>query len=197
MGGLAWLLLMLSLLLGNASPPPVARPESDIFQFPMSSWAPHCLGFGSQWRYCNGVALRSCPNGAVWLHTGTDIKANVGAPVRAAADGVIIGYLIDSQFKGGVLIRHRTTFGTVITQYWHVWLRSGFIVGTRVKRGQVFANIASMASRTHFHFAVFRGEFDSHTWNGALPPRPGCAGYPAFPYKFVNPTEFIKAHSGS
>jgi murein DD-endopeptidase MepM/ murein hydrolase activator NlpD len=201
MGGFMGILMLIAQLIamaaGQASAPtpaPSAKP-GDVFQLPMSSWQPHCLGFGSQWRYCNGTALRSCANGAVWLHTGTDIKAAVGAPVKAAADGVIIGYLIDSQFKGGVLIRHRTSFGTVITQYWHVWLRPGFVVGTRVKRGQVFANIASMGTRTHFHFAVFRGNFDSHTWNGALPPRPGCSGFPAFPYKFVNPTAFVQAHS--
>ena len=189
---------MLSQLLVSSLPPAPspapAVPAADVFQFPLSTWAPHCDGFGSQWRYCNGVALRACPNGAVWLHTGTDIKANAGTPVMVAADGVIIGYLIDSQFKGGVLIRHRTSFGTVITQYWHVWLRSGFRVGTRVRRGQVFANVASMGSRTHFHLAVFRGEFDSHTWNGALPPAPGCSGFPVFPYKFVNATAFIQAH---
>jgi murein DD-endopeptidase MepM/ murein hydrolase activator NlpD len=203
MGGFMGILMLIAQLIAmaagqaHASPPPAPVNSVDVFQLPMSSWQPHCLGFGSQWRYCNGTVLRSCANGAVWLHTGTDIKASVGAPVRAAADGTIIGYLIDSQFKGGVLIRHRTSFGTVITQYWHVWLRSGFIVGTRVKRGQVFASIASMGSRTHFHFAVFRGEFDSHTWNGALPPRPGCSGFPAFPHKFVNPTAFIQAHPAS
>jgi murein DD-endopeptidase MepM/ murein hydrolase activator NlpD len=130
----------------------------------------------------------------VWLHTGADISTPAGRPVMAAGDGVISGYLVDTQFKGGVLIRHRMTTGTVYTQYWHVWLRSGFKVGSGVKRGQVFADVASIGSRTHFHLAVFKGEFDSHTWNGALPPRPGCSGYPAFPYKFVNPTEFIKAH---
>jgi len=129
----------------------------------------------------------------VWLHTGADIAVPAGRPVMAAGDGVIIGYMIDPQFRGGVLIRHRTSFGTVITQYWHVWLRSGFRVGSPVKRGQVFADVASMGSRTHFHFAVFRGEFDSHTWNGALPPSP-CSGFPAFPYKFVNPTAFVQAH---
>ena len=199
MGILMLFAQLIAMAAGQAvvSPAPAPVNSADVFQLPMSSWQPHCLGFGSQWRYCNGVALRSCSNGAVWLHTGTDIKAAVGAPVMAAADGVIIGYLIDSQFKGGVLIRHRTSFGTVITQYWHVWLRSGFISGTRVRRGQVFANVASMGSRTHFHFAVFRGDFDSHTLNGALPPRPGCAGFPAFPYKFVNPTAFIQAHSSS
>jgi len=168
-------------------------PASDVFVYPLSSWQPHCLGFGSQWRYCNGVALRACANGAVWLHTGVDIRATAGEPVMAAADGVIIGYLIDPQFRGGVLIRHRTTFGTVITQYWHVWLRAGFTIGSPVRRGQVFANIASMGARTHFHFAVFRGSFDSHTWNGALPPS-ACSGFPSFPYKFVDPNAFLATH---
>jgi murein DD-endopeptidase MepM/ murein hydrolase activator NlpD len=168
-----------------------------VFQFPLPTWAPHCLGFGSQWRYCDGTPLRKCASGAVWLHTGVDISTPAGRPVAAAGDGVITGYMIDSEFKGGVLIRHRMTTGTVFTQYWHVWLRSGFKVGSSVKRGQVFADVASMGSRTHFHLAVFKGEFDSHTWNGALPPSPGCSGYPAFPYRFLNPTEFIKAHLAS
>ena len=103
-----------------AAQAPVARAAvnpADHFQAPLGSWQPHCLGFGSQWRYCNGVALRACANGAVWLHTGVDIKATAGEPVMAAADGVIIGYLIDPQFHGGVLIRHQTSTGTVITQY--------------------------------------------------------------------------------
>jgi murein DD-endopeptidase MepM/ murein hydrolase activator NlpD len=175
--------------------PPTVRvvPPSDVFVNPLATWEPHCLGFGSQWRYCSGVALRACANGAVWLHTGVDIKATAGQPVMAAGDGVIIDYLIDPQFHGGVLIRHRLSTGTVITQYWHVWLRAGFGIGSPVKRGQVFANIASMGSRTHFHFAVFNGNFDSHAWNGALPPVT-CSGYPAFPYKFIDPNAFLDAH---
>jgi murein DD-endopeptidase MepM/ murein hydrolase activator NlpD len=186
---------------GPPAPVPVAPPapvrvvnSADIFQYPLASWQPHCLGFGSQWRYCNGVALRACASGAVWLHTGVDIKAAAGTPVMAAADGVIIGYLIDPQFHGGVLIRHRTSQGVVITQYWHVWMRAGFAVGVAVKRGQAFADIASMGDRTHFHFAVFNGNFDSHTWNGALPPSV-CSGFPAFPYKFVDPNAFLEAHT--
>ncbi len=81
----------------------------------------------------------------------------------------------------------------MITQYWHVWPRAGYSVGTVVTRGEVFADIADMGSRTHFHFAVFNGEYDSHTWNGALPPA-RCDGFPAFPYNFVDPTAFVQAH---
>ena len=92
----AILLALLQLLLAapalpapSPTPPPARPVAADEFQFPLASWAPHCLGFGSQWRYCNGVALRSCASGAVWLHTGTDEVASVGEPVAAAGDGVI------------------------------------------------------------------------------------------------------------
>ena len=168
---------------------------ADVFQYPLATWAPHCLGFGSQWRYCNGTPLRSCGS-AVWLHTGTDVVASVGEPVMAAGDGVILGYLVDPTFRGGILIRHQTTAGVLITQYWHVWPRAGFGVGSSVSRGQVFAEIADMGSRTHFHFAVFNGDMEPHAWNGALPPSP-CAGFPAFPYRFIDPTAFVEQHQPS
>jgi murein DD-endopeptidase MepM/ murein hydrolase activator NlpD len=177
--------------------PPAVRAlapnPADIFQFPLPSWQPHCLGFGSQWRYCNGTPLRACASGAVWLHTGVDIRAVAGQPVVAAGDGVIAGYIVDPVFHGGVLVRHRTSAGVFLTQYWHVWLRPGFKVGTRVKRGQAFADVASMGDKTHFHFAVFKGDFEPHAWNGALPPS-ACAGFPAFPYRFVDPNAFIESH---
>jgi murein DD-endopeptidase MepM/ murein hydrolase activator NlpD len=178
----------------SAAAPRQMKPQSaDMFEYPLPTWKPHCLGFGSEWRYCNGTALRACASGAVWLHTGTDIVGGVGQPVMAAGDGVIAGYLVDSVFRGGVLIRHQTSAGVVITQYWHVWLRSGFAVGTRVTRGEPFADIADMGDKTHFHFAVFNGDLESHAWNGALPPG-SCSGFPAFPYRFIDPTAFIEAH---
>jgi murein DD-endopeptidase MepM/ murein hydrolase activator NlpD len=173
-----------------------APKAADVFQLPLADWSPHCLGFGSEWRYCNGTPLRACSNGAVWLHTGTDVVASVGQAVSAAADGEIVGYLVDPTFRGGVLVRHPTSFGVVITQYWHVWLLSGFAVGSGVKRGQEFAQIADMGSKTHFHFAVFNGDVEAHAWNGALPPSP-CSGFPAFPYRFVDPTAFIEAHGSA
>jgi hypothetical protein len=50
-----------------------------------------------------------------------------------------------------------------------------------------------MGSRTHLRFGVFRGDCVANAWRGALPPSV-CDGFPAFPYRFVNPTAFIKAH---
>jgi hypothetical protein len=170
-----------------------ATNPADVFEFPLPTWAPHCLGFGSEWRYCNGTPLRACASGAVWLHTGTDIVAAAGLAVVAAGDGVIAGYLVDPTFRGGVLIRHQTSAGVLITQYWHVWLRPGFAVGTAVKRGQAFADVADMGDKTHFHFAVFKGDLEPHAWNGALPPVP-CSSFPAFPYRFTDATAFIELH---
>jgi murein DD-endopeptidase MepM/ murein hydrolase activator NlpD len=174
-----------------APPTPTANP-ADYFQAPLPTWEPHCLGFGSEWRICNGTVLRACPSGAVWLHTGADIQTGI-QPVMAAGDGVIIGYLVDPTFRGGVLIKHPTSEGVVITQYWHVWLRPGFGVGTPVTRGQAFADIADMGQQTHLHFAVYRGDYEQHAWNGALPPT-SCSGFPAFPFNFVEPTAFLKLH---
>jgi murein DD-endopeptidase MepM/ murein hydrolase activator NlpD len=175
------------------APPQAAATPPVYFQFPLPNWERHCLGFGSEWRYCNGTPLRTCPvTGAVWLHTAVDIRTGI-QPVMAAADGVIAGYIIDSTFRGGVLIRHQTSQGVVLTQYWHVWLRPGYKVGSKVSRGEVFADIADMGSLTHFHFAVFIGDFEPDAWRGALPPTP-CSGFPAFPYRFVDPTAFIQAH---
>ncbi len=58
---------------------------ADYFQFPLPSWDPHCLGFGSEWRYCNGTVLRRCSgSGAVWLHTGVDIKTEIQAESSSA-----------------------------------------------------------------------------------------------------------------
>src|ERR1700687_1748912 len=136
-------------------PARVVVPASDYFDYPLPTWEPHCLGFGSEWRLCNRTVLRACPSGAVWLHTGVDISTGI-QPVMAAADGVITGYIVDPTFRGGVLIRHATTEGVVITQYWHVWPRTGFGVGTPGTRGQVFADIADLGAQTHLQFAVFR-----------------------------------------
>jgi hypothetical protein len=62
-----------------------------------------------------------------------------------------------------------------------------------VWRGEVFADIADMGDKTHFHFAVFNGDFESHAWNGALPPS-ACSGFPAFPYRFIDPNAFLESH---
>src|SRR5882672_3091205 len=148
--GMVWALMASCASTGCAAAlvanPVAAGQRADSFQFPLPTWAPHCLGFGSQWRLCDGTVLRRCSStGSVWLHTGVDIRTGI-QPVRAAANGVIAGYIVDPMFKGGVLIRHQTGHGIYLTQYWHVWPRAGFGPGKVVNKGQVFADIADMGS---------------------------------------------------
>ncbi len=179
------------------SPSPVSgttaqADSADYFARPLPAWQPHCLGFGSPWRLCNGTILRECPSGAIWRHTGVDIRTGI-QPVMAAGDGVIVGYIVDPTFRGGILIRHDTSFGVVLTQYWHVWPLPGFRVGTRVTRGEKFAVVADMGAQTHLHFAVFEGGYEANAWRGALPPT-SCDGFPAWPYRFIDPNAFLALH---
>src|SRR5260370_40028720 len=60
---------------------------ADYFQFPLPSWEPHCLGFGNEWRYCNGTVLRRCSGArARPPPPGTEAQtaAQPRVPVRAA-----------------------------------------------------------------------------------------------------------------
>src|SRR2546427_12818967 len=76
-----------------------AASKAIYFQYPLPTWQPHCLGFGTEWRYCDGTALRRCsPTGAIRLHTGVDIKTGT-LPVLAAADGALAGDSVDPQFR--------------------------------------------------------------------------------------------------
>jgi hypothetical protein len=65
--------------------------------------------------------------------------------------------------------------------------------GTAVKRGEVFADVADMAAKTHLHFAVFNGDYEPHAWNGTLPPV-ACSGFPVFPYRFIDANVFLETH---
>src|SRR5450759_2370520 len=41
----------------------VQVPASDYFNYPLPTWEPHCLGFGSEWRLWDGTVLRACTSG--------------------------------------------------------------------------------------------------------------------------------------
>src|SRR5258708_12199024 len=66
---------------------PVTVPHSDYFNYPLPTWEPHCLGFGSEWRLCNGRVLGACSSCPILLHTIADLKTRLhplyGTPHRA------------------------------------------------------------------------------------------------------------------
>jgi murein DD-endopeptidase MepM/ murein hydrolase activator NlpD len=91
------------------------------------------------------------------LHTGTDIGAPCGRPVRAAADGTVVS----AGWAGGYGIRTVLDHGVVggaatSTTYNHM---SGLAVsGGRVSRGQVIGYVGTTGASTgcHLHFEAYR-----------------------------------------
>src|SRR2546430_10413939 len=64
--------------------PPQDKPNpADVFQYPLPTWQPHCLGFGSEWRYCNRTPPRARAS-CVLADNGADRVAAVGQAADAA-----------------------------------------------------------------------------------------------------------------
>jgi len=87
------------------------------------------------------------------FHSGVDISATPGMPIRATADGVVT-YSGWTQSSGNVvLIEHGCGFSTA---YAHN-RSNGVKVGQRVKRGEVVAYIGSTGKSTgpHVHYEVW------------------------------------------
>jgi murein DD-endopeptidase MepM/ murein hydrolase activator NlpD len=91
-------------------------------------------------------------NGEGAFHTGVDISAEYGTPVRAAADGVVIEAQEDAGYGRLVVLDHG--FG-VTTWYAHL---SSFTVppGIRVKRGDVigYVGVSGRTTGPHVHYEV-------------------------------------------
>jgi murein DD-endopeptidase MepM/ murein hydrolase activator NlpD len=89
------------------------------------------------------------------IHTGVDLEAAMGTPVRAAADGIIV----HADWEGGygrlIIIDHGNG---IQTYYGHL---SSFIVvpGQEVRRGDVIARSGASGRVTspHLHYEVRMG----------------------------------------
>ncbi len=101
----------------------------------------------------SGFGNRTSPmTGTVRFHSGIDIGADAGTPVKAAASGEVV----NAEYMGGygytVIIYHGGGFSTV---YAHL---SGFAVspGQKVKQGQIIGFVGSTGFTTgpHLHFEV-------------------------------------------
>lgn len=87
-------------------------------------------------------------------HSGIDISAPIGTPVRAAADGVVTKAMYHSGYGRYIQISH---FGKISTAYAHL---SRIVVrrGQHVKKGQIIAYSGRSGSVTgaHLHYEVHK-----------------------------------------
>ncbi len=97
---------------------------------------------------------RSPLPGAQTFHTGVDVAASYGTPIRAAGDGVVISSAYREAYGYTVEIDHGYGLGTLYAHNSRLLVREG----DQVKRGDVIARMGSTGRATgpHLHFEVHR-----------------------------------------
>jgi murein DD-endopeptidase MepM/ murein hydrolase activator NlpD len=92
------------------------------------------------------------------LHDGTDFGARCGTPVRAAANGRVIGRYYNVGYGKRVIVSHGYLRGASVTTTYNHLSAYRARVGQRVRRGQVIGRVGTTGFSTgcHLHFMVFR-----------------------------------------
>lgn len=138
----------------------------------------------------------SSKRGAAALHRGVDIPQPRGTPVRAVADGVVVGRFMNERRKDGiaVVLRHTPvqsglTYWTY-SQYTHLQHMSPLPIGAEVKMGAEIgktSNTGKMGKkvrRNAIHFAVLYSTHREWSNDGrVVTPKDGY---------FMDPTAFYR-----
>ena len=100
--------------------------------------------------------------GGARLHKGIDIPSWTGAPIKSAADGLIVYAGWSSGFGNVVVIEHNFGFRTIYAHASRLLIARGDLV----RKGQVIAQVGSTGLSTgpHLHYEVRR-------WNKPTSPR--------------------------
>jgi murein DD-endopeptidase MepM/ murein hydrolase activator NlpD len=101
----------------------------------------------------SGFGARAHPIfGESRMHTGIDIGASSGAPIKAGGDGVVVMAGSNGGYGNWTVVDHG---GGLATGYAHQ-SSIGVSVGQRVSRGQVIGRVGSTGASTgpHLHFEV-------------------------------------------
>jgi murein DD-endopeptidase MepM/ murein hydrolase activator NlpD len=104
-------------------------------------------------RLMGGYGVRSDPfSGEGAMHTGVDISAPQGTPVRATADGIVLHAGWNSGYGRCIIIDHGNNYQTL---YAHL-SRMEVIEGEEIRQGEVLGAVGSSGRSTgaHLHYEV-------------------------------------------
>lgn len=90
------------------------------------------------------------------LHSGMDLGAGCGTPIKAAADGTVISQFYSSSYGNRIILNNGVINGAnVVTTYNHM-TRAAVSAGSRVSRGQVIGYVGTTGLSTgcHLHWEV-------------------------------------------
>ncbi|HUO12025.1 MAG TPA: M23 family metallopeptidase [Caulobacteraceae bacterium] len=136
----------------DSPPPPTVDPLGQADAAPRSSGPTAPLDF---LRVTSSYGMRRHPIlGFTRMHQGVDFAAKEGAPVLAAADGVVTEAGLEGGYGNLLRIRHA---GGWATGYAHLSaFAAGVRVGMVVSRGQVVAFVGhtGLATGPHLHYEV-------------------------------------------
>lgn len=96
-----------------------------------------------------------------WItHSGLDLKAEEGSPVRAALDGTVAELSNDAQWGLTIVLDHGDG---VLTKYSNLSTLDLLSVGQEVKKGDVISGVGKtalceIAEEAHLHFELIRDE---------------------------------------
>jgi murein DD-endopeptidase MepM/ murein hydrolase activator NlpD len=119
---------------------------------------PGTLAWPVQGRLSSPYGMRVHPiTGVYKLHTGTDLGAPCGTPIRAARDGVVTAAGWNSAYGWRTVVSHGVVDGVLLTTTYNHQSRLGAGVGERVGTGQVIGTGGSTGYSTgcHLHFELY------------------------------------------
>ena len=106
----------------------------------------------------SAFGMRRHPVTGLWtLHDGTDLGAECGTPIRAAASGTVVALTVSSTWGNRLVIDHGPGHaGPLVTAYSHAE-GFGVAVGSRVSAGQVVGTVGrtGLATGCHLHVQVW------------------------------------------
>jgi murein DD-endopeptidase MepM/ murein hydrolase activator NlpD len=95
--------------------------------------------------------------GVYKLHTGADIGAPCGTPIRVARDGLVIQAGWNSAYGWRTVVTHGVVDGLLLTTTYNHQTALGVAVGDRVTAGHVIGTVGSTGYSTgcHMHFELY------------------------------------------